>query len=118
MDWQSLAMKSTELNWAGLGLGDAPASSVRMDDRMLWMQTRQPSRKASSTAGESVKRLKDKAEERAVGPEEVAEVEMESVEQNRNSVNMSFNSQRSPDFCLYHQIHWEVDWTPSVFFFT
>lgn len=93
MDWQSLAMKSTELNWAGLGLGDAPASSERMDERMWWMQAKQPSRKASSTAGESVKRLKDDAEERSAGPEEVAGVEMESVEQNSSVVNMSFKSQ-------------------------
>lgn len=76
MDWQTLAMKSTELNWAGLGLGDALASSEWMDERMWWMQARQPLRKASSTAGESVKRLKDDAEERSAG----SEVEMESVE--------------------------------------
>lgn len=80
MDWQSLAMNSTELNWAGLGSGDAPASSERMDERMWWMQARQPSRNASSTAGESVKRLKDDAEERSEGPEEVAEVEVDPVE--------------------------------------
>lgn len=89
MDWQSLAMKSTELNWAGLGIGNALASSERMDERMWWMQARQPSRKASSTAGESVKRLKDDGEVESVGPKEV---EMESVEQNSNAVNMSFNS--------------------------
>lgn len=93
MDWQSLAMKSTELNWEGLGLGEALASSERMDKRMWWMQARQPSRKASSTAGESVKRLKDDAEKRSAGHEEVAEVETESVEQNSNAVNTSFNSQ-------------------------
>lgn len=34
MNWQSLAMKSTESNRPGKGLGDALASSDRMDDRM------------------------------------------------------------------------------------
>lgn len=99
MDWQSLAMKSTELNWAGLGLGDALASSERMDERMWWMQARQPLRKASSTAGESVKRLKDDdAEERSAGPEE-AEVEMESVEQN-SSARILLDRQSSTFVCL------------------
>lgn len=94
MDRQSLAMKSTELNWEGLGLGDALASSERMDERMWWMQARQPLRNASSTADESVKRLKDDAEKRSAGKEEEEEeVETESVEQNSNAVNMSFNSQ-------------------------
>lgn len=117
MDWQSLAMNSTELNWAGLGSGDAPASSERMDERMWWMQARQPSRKASSTAGESVKRLKDDAEERSEGPEEVAEVEVDSVEQKNNTVNMSFNSQQNNFFKMTLQLSkaeyqyvWQFSW--------
>lgn len=81
MDWQSLAMKSTELSRTGLGFGEALVNSERMDERMWWTQVRQPSRKASSTAGESVKRLNDDAGERSVGPEEVAGVELESGEQ-------------------------------------
>lgn len=52
------------------------------------MQDRQPSRKASSTAGESVKRLNDVPKEHSAGPEEVAEVEMESVEQNTIITNI------------------------------
>lgn len=53
------------------------------------MQVRQPSRKASSTAGESVKRLKDVPKEHSAGPEEVAEVEIESVEQQSNTFNIN-----------------------------
>lgn len=88
-------MKSTELNFAGLGFGDALASSERIDERMWWMQARQPSRNASSTADESVNRLKDDIEERLVRPEESEEVEMVSVEQKSNAVSMSLNSQIS-----------------------
>lgn len=71
MDWHSLAMKSTELRWTGPRLGDAAASWERMEDRMLWMQARQPSRRASSTAGESLKRLKEDTDMLALEPEEV-----------------------------------------------
>lgn len=75
MDWHSLAMKRTELRQAGLGSGEAAASSERMEDRMWRTQARQPSRRASSTAGESVKRLKEDADELSVGPEEVTVTE-------------------------------------------
>lgn len=34
MNWQSLAMKSTEFNCSELGFGDTLTSSDRMDDRM------------------------------------------------------------------------------------
>lgn len=81
MDWQSLAMNSTEVRQAGLGLGEAVASSDWMEDRMWRTQARQSSRKASSTAGESMKRLKDDSGEFSEGPEEVTEAEMESDEQ-------------------------------------
>lgn len=59
MDWHSLATKSTELSRAGPGSGETAASLERMEARMLRTQARQPSRKASSTAGVSVKRLKE-----------------------------------------------------------
>lgn len=78
MDWHSLAVKRTELRRAGLGSGVAAASSERMEDRMLRTQAVQPSRKASSTAGESVKRLKEDADKLSVGPEEGTAAEMES----------------------------------------
>lgn len=78
MDWHSLAMKRTELRQAGLGSGEAEASSERMEDRMWRTQATQPSRKASSTAGESVKRLKEDADELSLGPEEVTVTELES----------------------------------------
>lgn len=78
MDWHSLAMKRTELRRAGLGSGEAAASSEWMEERMWRTQARQPSRKASSTAGESVKRLKEDADEFSVVPEEVTVTEMES----------------------------------------
>lgn len=71
MDWHSLAMKSTELRQAGLGSGEAAASSFRMEDRMWRTQAMQPPRNASSTAGVSVKRLKEDADELSVGPEEL-----------------------------------------------
>lgn len=59
MDWHSLATKSTELSRAMPGSGGTESSFERMDARMLRIQVRQPSRKASSTAGVSVKRLKE-----------------------------------------------------------
>lgn len=88
MDWHSLAMKSTELSWTGLGCGKTAASSERTEDRMLWTQARQPSRKASSTAGVSVKRLKEDADEFSAEPEELSVDGMESA-QHRNGKQMS-----------------------------
>lgn len=65
MDWHSLAMKRTELRRAGLGAGSEPdeatASSERIQDRMSRTHARQRSRRVSSTAAASVKRLKDDA---------------------------------------------------------
>lgn len=80
MDWQSLAMKRTELRRAGLRSGGAESSSERMEDRMRRTQARQPSRKASSTAGESVKRLKEDADALSLGPEGGAETELDPTE--------------------------------------
>lgn len=80
MDWQSLAINSTELRRAGLGSREVVASSERMEDRTWRTQARQPSRKASSTAGESVKRLEEEADELSVEPKDVAVAEMESAE--------------------------------------
>lgn len=74
-------MKSTELRQAGLGLGEVVASSDWMEDRIWRTQAKQSSRKASSTAGESMKRLKDDSGDFSEGPEEVTEAEMESDEQ-------------------------------------
>lgn len=80
MDWHSLATKRTELSRAGLGCGETVASSERMEDRMLRTQARQPSRKASSTAGVSVKRLKEDADELSAEPEELSVDGMESAQ--------------------------------------
>lgn len=71
-------MKRTELRRAGLGSGEAAASLERTEDRMWRTQARQPSRKASSTAGESMKRLKEDADELSEGPEEVTAPERDS----------------------------------------
>lgn len=109
MNWQSLAMKSTEFNRPGKGLGDALASSDRMDDRMWSTQVRQPSRKASSTAGESVKRLKGVPEEHSAGPEDTEEVETESGEPNSNTLNISFNSQ-SPSTYFCHYLSYKIQY--------
>ena len=68
-------MKRTELRRVGLGSGETAASSEWMEDRMWRTQAREPSRKASSTAGESMKRLNEEA---SVGPEEETVTEMES----------------------------------------
>lgn len=78
MDWHSLAMKRTELRQMGLGSGDAAASSDRMEDRMWRTQASEPSRKASSTAGESMKRLNEDTDKPPEGPEEETVTEMES----------------------------------------
>lgn len=91
MDWHSLAVKSTELSRAGLGCGETAASSERMKDRMLRTQARQPSRKASSTAGVSVKRLKEDADEFSAEPEELSVDGMESA-QHRNGKQTSITA--------------------------
>lgn len=72
------------------------------------MQVRQPSRKASSTAGESIKRLKGVPKERSAGPEDIEEVEMESGEPNSNTLNMSFNSEKSPLTYFCHYLYYKI----------
>lgn len=89
MDWHSLAMKSTELRRA-VGSGEAAASSERIEDRMWRTQAMQPLRKASSTAGESVKRLKEEADGLSVTPDMiVAETESEPAEYSVKSEHWS-----------------------------
>lgn len=72
-------MKRTEFRLTGLGSGETVANSERTAERMWWTQARQPSRKASSTAGVSVKRLKEDAVEPSGGPDDGSVTDMESA---------------------------------------